>query len=225
MKSFSIGEYRESFGSNVTRDKNWEPGIGEPETPPAPARSIAVTPEMQARDAADRAAREERPQTAWSAFRDTLSEDNLRKVKRPVAAGRQEQRPAIRSPQPRVQRVVKTKPAPKVIAPPTPVPKEIQPTMPKALFTIGESVPLATVPRSYARSDRGTYVPLFESLKKLMHQDVAVPVTVPNRKAGDAVTVGLKKLAGEEHLRLNRSRNADFTIYYFNLERAEPAAK
>lgn len=225
MKTFSLGEYREAFGPNHTRSEtNWEPDIGEPQSPPM-ARTIAVTPEMQARDAAECAAREARLQTAWSPFRDTLREDNLRKVKRPVAAGRKEMRPAIRPPKPRVPRVAKASPAPKLVAPPIPAPKEIQSTMANSLFTIGDPVPLTTVPSSRTRVGHGAYLPLFTALEELLGKDSALPVTVANRKAGQAVTVGLRKLAKATGLRIKHSRNADFTIFYFHLESAEPAGK
>jgi hypothetical protein len=62
----------------------------EPEAPPAPVRSIAITPEILAEEAAKEKARQAEvgAGSSWSAFKATLSEDNLRRGRVQVAPGR-----------------------------------------------------------------------------------------------------------------------------------------
>ena len=54
-------------------------GMFEPEAPPAPVRTIAITPELLAEEAARQAAREVQPPSDWAALKATLSEENLRR--------------------------------------------------------------------------------------------------------------------------------------------------
>lgn len=65
--------------------------------PPSPCRTIPITDEIRAKDAADRAAREKRPDWAIKA---ELSQDNLHLVRRPVGPGRIEPRPRVARPRP-----------------------------------------------------------------------------------------------------------------------------
>ena len=71
-------------GSGVFAD--WEKGIGEVEVAPGECRSIPITDEIRAADAAARLAREN-PAHAWT-LKAELSVANLKLARRKVAAGR-----------------------------------------------------------------------------------------------------------------------------------------
>lgn len=236
MKTFQIGEYRESFGPSLTGEQftgetNWEPDIGEPETQAA-ARTIPVTPEMQARDAAERAAREARPQTTWSSFRDTLSEDNLRKVRRPVGAGRKEGRSAIPAPTPKPAQPVRSRPVPRAEPKSVPAPLPIvaaipitqeEKIMPEALpFKIGSPVPTASILQHGTKPS--IYQPVFDALLNLS-AGLSLPIEVANARQGGTVDKGLRLIAKRCGRKLRFRRDAAGTTFFFRLDPKEESTK
>ena len=91
----------DTFHRGLALDCNrtdWERGIEDADNPIAPVRIIPVTDELRAQDEAERAARTAYD-SGWS-IKASLSEDNLRTVRRKASVLRQETLPVILQPEP-----------------------------------------------------------------------------------------------------------------------------
>lgn len=201
-------------------DLDWERGIMEADVPPAPVRHIAVTPEMRAQDAAQRAAREAESASDWS-IKSSLREENLHAVRRNVAPGRQRARREIALPAPAIRRkkVIQSVTKEKRGTAAKPKEKEEKRVMGGVRrfreVTAGAPRPIEEVLRlERQRGHESPYRDLFQRILALPAGS-ALPVSVQDLKHGWSVDQALKKLAKLKGIKLERRREPDGKTFYF----------
>lgn len=175
--------------------------FGEPQQDAAavaPCRSIAVTDEMRAADAAAQAEREARIRSTWQPPKSLPPLTYVRKPQLSVrkSTGSQKPKPAL------------------LLPPPPPQPERTKLRV-KTTFKLNDPVAITDLPP--AKRMRGLtspFVPIFEALQKLK-TGKSLPVTVADKKAGYAIQQSVRKMADKAGQKLEHRYSDDYTTFYF----------